>query len=145
VTTLPRAVLFDVDGTLALRGDRPGVRAFYHWNRVGEDQPNPAIVELAQTIAAAGQHRIIVMSARDSVCRPETEQWLKDHRIPFDELHMRAPRDNRKDAIVKQELYRQHIEGRYHVAFVVDDRNQVVRMWRDVLGLTVLQCADGDF
>ncbi|WP_442935118.1 phosphatase domain-containing protein [Micromonospora sp. CPCC 206061] len=142
---LPRAVLFDVDGTLALRGDGPGVRAFYHWHRVGEDQPNPAIVELAQTIAAAGRHRIIVMSARDSVCRPETEEWLEDHNIPFDDLHMRAPRDNRKDAIVKQELYRQHIEGRYDVAFVVDDRNQVVRMWRDVLGLTVLQCADGDF
>jgi hypothetical protein len=139
---LPRTVLVDIDGTLALR---TGSRQFYDWHRVGEDDPNPAVVELVQTIAAAGRHRIVVMSGRDEICRPETEAWLREHGIPFDELHMRPHKDNRKDSVVKAEMYAKHVEGRHEVAFVVDDRASVVRMWRDDLGLTVLQCADGDF
>lgn len=143
--TLPRAVIVDVDGTLAIRGTGRGSRAFYHWKRVGEDAPNRPVVELVQTIAAAGRHRILIVSGRDEVCRPETEAWLRAHAVPFDELHMRGHKDNRRDSIVKAELYDRHIAHRYRVAFVVDDRNQVVRMWRDQLGLAVLQCADGDF
>jgi hypothetical protein len=139
-TTLPRAVIFDIDGTLALRGDRDP----YAWERVGEDQPNPAVIELAHTIAAAGLHRIIVMSGRDEVCRMQTEMWLDAHGITFDELHMRARKDNRKDSIIKRELYEQHVVGRYDVAFTVDDRQIVVDTWRE-MGLTCMQVADGDF
>jgi hypothetical protein len=51
---------------------------------------------------------------------------------------------NRKDAIMKEELYRQHIEGKYNIKFVLDDRQQVVDMWRG-LGLTVFQVDEGDF
>ncbi len=136
-----RAVIVDIDGTLALR---TGDRSPYDWARVGEDDPNPPIIELVQMIRTAGQHRIILMSGRDESCRRQTEMWLDAQRVPFDELHMRAAKDNRKDSIVKEELYRQHVEGRCGVSWVVDDRAQVVTMWRS-LGLTVLQCADGDF
>ena len=139
--TLPRAVLFDVDGTLAVRGDRGP----FDWAKVGRDTPNQAVIELAQTIAAAGRHRIIVMSGRDEVCRAETARWLHAHGVVFDELLMRPHRDNRKDAVVKAQLYREHVEPFYTVAWVVDDRNQVVRMWRAELGLTCMQVADGDF
>lgn len=141
MTDLPRAILVDIDGTLALRGDRSP----YDWDRVGEDQPNPAVIELVQTIAAAGRHRIILLSGRDEVCRRQTELWLDAQGLPFHELHMRPRKDNRKDSIVKAELYRAQVEGRYAVAFVVDDRKQVVQMWRDELGLTCLQVAEGDF
>lgn len=139
--TLPRAVLVDVDGTLAIRGDRSP----FAWAKVGEDQPNPAVIELVQTIAAAGKHRIIVMSGRDSSCRLQTEMWLSAQGVPFDVLLMRPHRDNRKDSVVKAELYRQLVEPFCTVAFVIDDRNQVVKMWRDELGLTCLQVAEGDF
>ncbi|TDB92951.1 5'-hydroxyl kinase, partial [Micromonospora fluostatini] len=70
--TLPRAVLVDIDGTLAHRGDRSP----YDWSRVGEDRPNPAVVELVQTIAAAGRHRVILLTGRDDVCRWQTELGL---------------------------------------------------------------------
>jgi hypothetical protein len=139
---LPRAVLVDIDGTLALR---TGTRSPFDWGRVGEDEPHPAVVELVQTLAAAGRHRIILLSGRDEVCRWQTEMWLDAQRVPYDELHMRARNDNRKDFVVKAELYRAHVAGRYTVAFVVDDRDQVVRMWRHDLGLTCLQVAEGDF
>ncbi len=136
-----RVVLVDIDGTLALR---TGDRSPYDWDRVGEDEPNPPVIELVQIIHAAGRHRIILMSGRDERCRWQTEMWLHAQQVPFDELHMRAVKDNRKDSIVKEELYRQHVEGKFDVAWVVDDRRQVVEMWRS-LGLTVLQCAEGDF
>jgi len=57
---------------------------------------------------------------------------------------MRATGDNRKDSIVKKEIYEGIIKPVFDVKFVLDDRNQVVEMWRS-LGLTVLQVADGNF
>lgn len=140
---LPIAVIVDVDGTLAHRSNRPGARQFFDWHRVGEDTPDERIVELVDILAQ--RLHVIVMSGRDEACRPETVAWLDKHLARYDELHMRPHRDNRKDAIVKRELYEQHVAGRYDVRWVIDDRDQVVRMWRDELGLTVLQCADGDF
>lgn len=142
---LPRAVLFDVDGTLALRDETdPNVRHFAAWDRVGEDLPNAAVIELARLVAESGRYRLIVMSGRDEVCRWQTEMWLTAQGVTFDELHMRPHKDNRPDFEVKEELYRKHIDGRYEVAFIVDDRAQVVRRWRE-MGLTCLQVAEGDF
>ena len=57
---------------------------------------------------------------------------------------MRPEGDTRKDAILKREIYEREIRNRYNVAYVLDDRDQTVRVWRD-LGLTCLQVADGDF
>jgi hypothetical protein len=63
---------------------------------------------------------------------------------PGDELHLRSRKDNRPDSVVKMEIYKREIEPRHTVAWVLDDRDQVVRMWRS-LGLTVLQVAEGNF
>jgi len=57
---------------------------------------------------------------------------------------MRKTGDSRKDSIVKREIFEEHIKGKYRIQFVLDDRNQVVEMWRQ-LGLTCLQVAEGDF
>lgn len=138
-------VLFDVDGTLALMNRGEGGRGPFDWKRVGEDAPNPAVVDLAHMIIRDCRYQIIVMSGRDEVCRPETEKWLSELQVFYAELYMRPHRDNRKDSVVKAELYRQHILGRHDVRWVVDDRDQVVRMWREEFGLTVFQCAPGDF
>jgi hypothetical protein len=136
-----RAVIVDIDGTLALR---TGDRSPYDWDRVGEDEPNPPVIELVQIIHAAGNHRIILMSGRDESCRMQTEMWLDAQQVPFDELYMRPEKNNEKDSIVKERLYREHVEGRYDVAFVLDDRMSVVKMWRSI-GLPVFQVAEGDF
>ena len=48
------------------------------------------------------------------------------------------------DAVVKRDIFQHEIAGSYHVIGVFDDRQHVVRMWRD-LGLTVFQVAEGDF
>ena len=58
---------------------------------------------------------------------------------------MRDGADLRKDSIVKREFYDNEIRDQYFVEFVLDDRNQVVDMWRKDLGLTCLQVNYGDF
>jgi predicted kinase len=142
VNNLPCAIMCDIDGTIALNY----TRSPFEWGRVGEDSVNEPIVEILREYRSSErtEYKIILMSGRDSVCRGETIAWLERFRIPFDELHMRAEKDMRGDDIVKRELYEANVKGKYHVDFVLDDRNRVVRVWRD-LGLTCLQVAEGNF
>ena len=75
-----------------------------------------------------------------------TRHWLDIHLgwDSWDSLHLRKNNDYRKDSIVKKEMY-DTIKDTHDVLWVIDDRQQVVDMWRDDLGLTVLQVAKGDF
>jgi hypothetical protein len=50
-----------------------------------------------------------------------------------------------KDAKIKHEIYINEIKPNYDVRFVIDDRKQVVDMWRNVAGLPVAQVAEGNF
>ncbi|WP_430788277.1 AAA family ATPase [Actinoplanes sp. G11-F43] len=137
---LPAAVLVDIDGTVALMGHRSP----YAWNRVGEDEPNPAVITAVRAMHAAG-HAIVFCSGRDAVCRAETEAWLELFvGVPYEGLFMRPEGDSRKDSIVKREIFDQEVRDRWRIVGVFDDRQQVVRMWRQ-LGLTVFQVAEGDF
>lgn len=137
----PEAILVDLDGTLAhMSGRSP-----YDWSRVGEDAVDKAVIELLFDIRAGDfDTKIIILSGRDSVCRPETETWLEEQRIGYDDLFMRPEGDMRKDSIVKRELFDIHIRDSYEIRFVLDDRDQVVQMWRD-LGLKCFQVAEGAF
>lgn len=140
----PPAVLCDIDGTLAIRGDRSP----YDYTRVGEDKLNEPVARFLHS-AADGRfggtpHRIILLSGREDTSRLDTEEWLTRHSIPFDELHMRPEDDFRSDALVKHELFGVHVEGRFDVRLVLDDRNRVVDLWRQ-LGLPCWQVNDGDF
>ena len=139
--TLPRCILVDIDGTVAAMGNRSP----FEWHKVGVDTPKWPIINLVKALASA--YAIVFFSGRDAVCRAETTAWLKQYFgwQPNDyELFMRSERDNRKDVIIKQELFEKRIVGRYYVELVVDDRQQVVDMWRRTLGLTCLQVDYGD-
>jgi predicted kinase len=138
---LPNAVIVDIDGTLA----KMAGRSPYEWHRVGEDSPVDSVISAVKAAHQAGND-ILVMSGRDGSCRYITVGWLKKHLgpdMPF-KLFMRAEGDNRKDDIVKYELFNDNVRDRYHVQYVLDDRAQVVRMWRN-LGLSCFQVAEGDF
>ena len=99
---------------------------------------------MVRALHAAG-YRIVFCSGRTDGSRASTAAWLAEHvGVPYEALHMRAAGDQRKDSIVKAEIFEKHIRHAYRVVGVLDDRMQVVRMWR-ALGLTVLQVAEGDF
>ncbi|WP_173155950.1 phosphatase domain-containing protein [Phytohabitans suffuscus] len=136
----PKIVLVDIDGTVALIGDRSP----YDMRRVGDDQPHHAVIAAVRAMHAAG-HAIVYCTGRDESARAATEQWLDRHvGVPYEALHMRDLYDSRRDAVVKRDIFEREIRDHFHVVGVFDDRMQVVKMWRD-LGLTVFQVAEGDF
>jgi hypothetical protein len=119
-------------------------RSPYEWKRVGEDTIDENVARFIADHFGAPE-ALIVLSGRDAVCRSETESWLARYNIQYDYLFMRAEGDMRKDSIVKREIFEREIKDKYYPYLVLDDRDQVVRMWRDELGLTVWQVADGNF
>jgi hypothetical protein len=136
----PEVVLVDIDGTVALLGER------HHLDleRVIEDEPNHAVIAAVRAMHAAG-YGVIYCTGREESARRDTEDWLDRHvGVPYLALHMRAYGDSRRDAVVKRDIFQRSIAPDYHVIGVFDDRQHVVRMWRE-LGLTVFQVAEGDF
>lgn len=138
--TLSHSILCDLDGTLAIIHNRSPFDAV----RCETDLLNVPIAEILKNYASIGV-KIILMSGRDEAARRPTTNWLAYNRIPYDALFMRATGDVRKDSVIKKELYEAHINGQYFVKFVLDDRNQVVDLWRLELGLPCLQVNYGDF
>jgi len=121
------AIIVDIDGTLAHMN---GNRSPYEWEKVGLDEVDVAVKTIVNHMCE--ESTIIVLSGRDSVCRSQTIDWLTKHDIVFDALHMRAKGDQRKDAIVKRELFDLHIAKSYTVLFAIDDRPCMVRMWNQM-------------
>lgn len=137
----PNAWMVDVDGTLALNVHRDP----YDWRAAGDDVPNLAVVTASQALAAhPSVAAIIVISGREERARDITAKWLKSKGVHHDLLLMRSNGDSRPDEVVKEELFRRHVELSYSVVGVLDDRDRVVRMWRRI-GLVCFQVADGSF
>lgn len=131
---LPVCVIIDVDGTLAhMTG-----RGAFEWERVGEDSVDLAVRAVVNDTYSTSRAKVFVFSGRDSVCEKQTRKWLADNSVSYDVLVMRQQGDMRKDTIVKKEMFDEHINGKYNVLYVIDDRPSVCRMWRS-LGLKVLQ------
>lgn len=146
---LPKAIWVDIDGTLAERVHEAAtqpVRGPFEEDRVFEDAPILHIVELVQVLHAAG-FKIVIMSGRTDSCQPETERWLKQHNIPYDDIFMRRAVEDkgRKDNLVKHDLFWANVAPKYDVHYCLDDRQQVVDFTRDVLKIPVLQVAPGLF
>jgi uncharacterized HAD superfamily protein len=137
------AILVDIDGTIALRGDRDP----YRHEDAMEDAVNWPVVYTVDALAAVYKWRIVILSARDEKFRDVTEYWLFKHGLLEDRvaLLMRSSGDARRDAQVKRDLYHAYVEPHYKVEVVFDDRASVVDLWRNHLKLTCFQVADGNF
>lgn len=141
--SLPPAIIVDLDGTLCLLGDRNP----YDAEKCHLDTLDPVVDDIATMYWEQGYH-VIFLSGRKEKYRKQTEEWLRAHgwadirRVhgPF----MRATEDGRPDFIVKAELFDKHVRGKFNVKFALDDRNQVVDMWRG-MGIKCLQVAEGNF
>jgi predicted kinase len=139
-TSLPLAIIVDIDGTLAfMNGRNP-----YDDTKVDTDLPNRPVVELVAQLGGK-YHTILIVSGRQEKCREATELWLKNTIPCHFELFMRSTNDFRKDSTVKKELFDRYIKDKYHIDFVLDDRNQVVDMWRTELNLPCFQVNYGNF
>ena len=139
-TELPKAIICDLDGTLAIIKDRSPYDAL----SCGLDLLNEPIKDLVK-LYRQNNCKIILMSGRDEAAKAATLGWLAQHEIDFDEIYMRTVGDTRRDSIVKKELFETHVAHRYFIQMVIDDRDHVVDLWRLELGLPCLQVNYGDF
>lgn len=139
----PQAIICDLDGTLALMGDRSP----YDTARAVDDALNMPVANLIEVYAHQDTFdiRLILLSGREEKYRKVTEDWLQRHGIThYEVLYLRPDNDRRKDYVVKREVYERQIKNKYGVLFVLEDRDQVVKMWRDI-GLTCFQVEYGNF
>lgn len=145
-----KAIIIDLDGTLYNSSGRkhyvekkPRNYDAFHKASVF-DPPNQWCKEIINRFGP--EYRILFVSGREDKYRQLTYDWLLKHDIGFlgDSVFMRKTGDYRKDWIIKKEIYESEIKERFDVLFVLDDRKQVVDMWR-AQGLVVLHCAEGEF
>ncbi len=124
------------------------------------DDPNPPVIKLAQMFKADG-FKVVIFSGRNDRSFDTTKQWLKKFNVPFDLLVMRPDKFKDKswpiadgnpathdmrfmpDDILKKKMLDTFVDIN-DVFVVVDDRQKVVDMWRN-LGLNTWQVAPGDF
>lgn len=136
-----KGVVVDLDGTLAEIHDRSP----YEDEKVEQDRINSDVLDVVKGLHSLG-YDITIMSGRDEGrSRAPTRRWLNAHGVPYNRLYMRPPGDSIKDNVVKHDL----MIGLYEVhgavpCMAIDDRDQVVRLWRD-MGIRCLQVADGNF
>lgn len=144
-----RCYIFDIDGTLAdLTHRLPHIQkqpkdwdAFFA--ACEADAPIQHTIKLAIDVALAGA-AIIYVSGRSDQCRDATEAWLRRYALPEGKVYMRKAGDHRPDHQVKVELLEQLRADGHNPVMAFDDRNAVVKMWREI-GVPCAQVADGDF
>ena len=141
----PDAIIVDIDGTVA----KMDGRSPYDYSLVSTDNRNHVVADLVELLSSF--MHIIYVSGRPDSCREDTEEWLRANIWTWlggvtqdDCLYMRKEEDGRPDTMVKLEIFNKYIRDNYNVRFVLDDRNSVVEMWRN-LGLTCLQVDEGNF
>jgi phosphoglycolate phosphatase-like HAD superfamily hydrolase len=145
-----KIVIFDIDGTLANIEHR---RAFVrdkpkNWPAFNKamvnDTPHDDVIWLFKLMQNEPDTIMLVASGRGEEDREKTEKWLLEQRVVYQKLYMRPAKDSRRDDIIKEEILAQ-IRAEFGEPYMaIDDRNQVVDMWRRN-GLRCLQVAPGDF
>lgn len=139
-----KTVIFDLDGTLC------DIEHRLHFVKEGnkdwdgfyaacvDDVPKPSIIELINMCDDA-RHHIIISTGRSDDVRKQTTHWLQKHGVPYDELIMRPKGCYTPDQALKKAWLDQGKFGpKDDILFVVEDRDRMVKMWRDQ-GLTCLQ------
>jgi hypothetical protein len=145
---MTKAIICDLDGCLALLNGRDPFKA----ETCDQDLLNEPVASVVRWAYDSGL-KIIFLSGRQAKHSEPTIKFLEKYgfyakdgeHIPGYFLHMRTTGDFRKDSIIKRELYEKYVLGKYDVLFILDDRKQVVDMWRLAYGLTVFQVAEGKF
>ena len=154
-------VIFDLDGTLAdieiRRKMAINSKGKMDWDiffapaLVAEDDPNIPVIMMAQALAEIG-YQIAIFSGRSERTRNTTKSWLTKHKVPWSILKMRPekhpfkfmPDEKLKLGWFEEVFVNPEDMDEAEVVAVFDDRDKVVKMWREI-GLTCMQVAPGNF
>ena len=154
-TGLKYAYIFDLDGTLCdseeraekfLSGDVKDWDSFY--DNCDKDEEIRPVCEVLASLANQG-FDILFVTGRPESCREKTLEWLKEHFgkniADSSKLFMRLPEHSyRADFVSKARNYDTYILGKWKILGAFEDRDQCVRMWRD-LGIQCFQVAYGAY
>lgn len=129
-------VIFDLDGTLAdcrhrlhhIKNGNNNWPAFF--DDMSLDMPSAYVVTLAQLTYNSRVTALVICSGRPDSHKQPTIDWLTAQDVKFDELLMRKTGDARPDVEVKLEML-EEIRKKYEVLFAVDDRPDIIKMWRE--------------
>jgi hypothetical protein len=121
-----------------------------NWMGFFEAMTDDPVNEWCRSLLSAmnKDYRIVYATGRPADYSRHTTTWLTYNNLWFNkhttQLYMRNKKDYRSDDQIKEIILDFELKTRYNILFVVDDRQQVVDMWRKH-GYTVLQCDKGDF
>ena len=133
---------------------------FFDPENISLDEPNEPVIKMAQMFHKEG-FKIVIFSGRNDRSFQATVDWLKIHEVPHELLVLRPDKFKSKswpiangnpatpemrfmpDEILKKKMLDIFVDIN-DVFLVVDDRDKVVKMWRD-LELNTFQVAPGDF
>lgn len=144
-----KSIIIDLDGTLCDNRHRLHYieKKPKDWNaynaHMSEDSVNEWCEILIRAFCRDG-FDILAVTGRDTSACEVTGNWYIDKWLPIDRLFMRQVNDHRPDYVIKEEILKNEILPFWEVVFAIDDRQQVIDMWRRN-GIVALQCAKGDF
>lgn len=148
-----KAVVCDLDGTLCDISHRlhhlnpePGKKKNWKgfFEDLTKDELNKPVAHIIDAFLDQRLFKIVFASGRPDDYEKATRQWLEDHGYPPSDLYMRCRGNRREDFIAKEIILDFEILTRYNPVLFIDDRKQVVDIWRR-RGFTCLQCAEGNF
>ena len=149
--------IFDLDGTLALIEHRRHIiedpsRDNSKWRRFyaacDKDLPNTPVLHIMERLRLFGD--VWIFSGRSDEVRDKTVDWLTKHTSFLSHdldvvLTMRREGDYTADDVLKRQwLDQMLVDDRRRLVAAFDDRDRVVKMWRDA-GVTCFQVAPGEF
>jgi|SRR5581483_4743625 len=122
-------------------------RAKKDWNaffeHCNEDEPIEAVLKWVKALSESKEYEVVIVSGRPmDKAGFKTTTWLEKYGVKYRHIFMRKGGDKRDDTVVKQEILNRLPKER--IAFVIDDRQRVVDMWR-ANGVKVYQVAEGNF
>ncbi len=133
-----KAVIVDIDNTLARKKQGPDARGIYEWDRVGEDEVIEPIAELVRDLYE--NYVVIIITGRDFSCCQEIQAWLDNvAKIHYNQLHMKNAGSFEKTLLTKSRHYMNNIKDHYDVQLVIDDDLEVLKWFKAIDGISVLQ------
>jgi len=137
--TKPKAIIFDIDGTLAKMDGRS---PYDYSEKLLTDKVKQEVKKLC-SLYRKDWYIILLFSWRSSTGDQWTLERLRNNWIEWDYFRSRTEWDQSDDRIVKKTFF-DEFKDKYNIEAVFDDRDRMVELWRD-LGLQCFQVDYWDF
>lgn len=138
---LPKAIIVDLDGTVAMHNGRGP----FEWERIYTDVCDFRMKNIIESFEKSGV-TVIFLTGRNKteVAYKQTTEWLMNNfKFKFG-LIMRDEKDFRSSDISKKDLYEKYIKDKYNVLCTFEDCIKCTKMWRE-LGLLCCAVADNEY